>query len=474
MRRTLENLAAALALPVVAALAPAAILFACSGSDSPAAPADAGPDVTDEAPPADVDAGPDAEQPPDIYPANHQPIPQLDDQGGPVLDHMKLVTITFFHATPTDGGAGDAAAIDAGDAGDGGGSVPGVSDEWRDSLRSFDDFIVGPTSSWWSQTMAGYKVGPGTGGLYAELDDTPVANKSITDLDIQKLVTDGIAAGTVPPPQDQILYALYFPSTTQISNFNAAACTDFLGYHDEMTVTSQGAPKQVSYAVMPRCPASTKQATKDQLTVTASHELAEAASDPFPTTKGTYRLLTNDAWIPLLGGGTAGDENGDVCIFAPNYDESGYKVQPIWSNAAAAASKEPCQPQPPLASPIYYGAAVQTPKIKDRGRQVLGYLVVSPGGTTTANLDFFSTAKLPHDARLYVGRDKGTGDPTDMGVIADGITAALSRTEAHNGNALTLAVTAPANAVKGDFHFVVRSVLETTDFHDWPVIVRVQ
>jgi hypothetical protein len=466
VNRTQENLYGSLAL--AAALALPAVVFACGSSDSPAAPTDAGTDAADATPADPIDAGPDAEQPEDIYPAQHAPIPQLDDQGGPVLDHMKLVTITFFHAAPGDAGAADAAA-DGGDAGDG-----RISDEWKDLLRGFDDFIVGSQSQWWSATMAGYKVGPGTGGLYAELDDTPVAGKSITDEAIQKLLADGIAAGTIPAPQDQILYAFYFPASTQISNFNASACTDFLGYHYEMSVTVGGVAKQVSYAVMPRCPAATKQATKDQLTVTASHELAEAASDPFPTSNGTYRLLTNDAWIPLLGGGTAGDENGDVCIFAPNYDESGYKVQPIWSNGAAAASKEPCQPQPPLASPIYYGAAVRTPKIKDQGRQVSGYVVVPVGGSVTVSADFFSTAKLPHDVRLFVGRDKGTGDPTDMRDIANGITAALSRTDAHNGNALSLTLTAPANAVRGDYHFVVRSVLEPTDFHDWPVIARVQ
>ncbi len=457
-------------LAVVAALALPVVVFACTGGDSPAAPADAGADAIDDTTPA-VDAGSDREQPPDVYPSQHQPIPQLDDQGGPVLDHMKLATVTFFHAVPVgDGGAGDGGG--EGGAGDGGsGRVP---DEWRDSLRTFDDYIVSSKSSWWSQTMAGYRVSAGTGGLYAELDDAKVAGKSLTDGDIQTLLADGIASGDLPPPQDQILYAIYFPTSTQISSGNASACTDFLGYHDEATVTFQGKQSQVSYAVMPRCPAATKTATKDRLTVTASHEFAEAASDPLPLTNGTYRLITNDAWIPLLGGGTAGNENGDVCIFAPDYDESGYKVQPIWSNAAAAASKEPCEPQPPLASPIYYGAAVRTPKIKGNGREVLGYLVVAPGGSVTADLDFFSTAALPHDARVFAGRDKGTGDPTDVGPIANGITADLSRTEAHNGNALTMTVSAPANAVRGDFHFVVRSVLEPTDSHDWPVIVRVR
>ena len=163
-----------------------------------------------------------------------------------------------------------------------------------------------------------------------------------------------------------------------------------------------------------------------------------------------------------------------MCIFAPNYDESGWKVQPIWSNAAAAASHDPCEPLSPTASQIYYGAAVRTDKIKISGRDVLGYVPVAPGGTTTAILDFFSTDKLPQDAKLFVGRDKGTADPTDMREIANGITATLSRAEAHNGNGMTMTVSAPANAVRGDFRFVVRSVIDSSDFHDWPVIAHVQ
>lgn len=446
-------------LAVAAALALPATFFACGTSTGAGAPADAGGDAPEAAPPADVDAGPDAEQPADNYPSQHAPIPQLDNQGGPVLDHMNLVTITFFHRVSAPDGGADAGAA-------------AVSDEWRDSLRAFDDFIIGPRSSWWNLTMSGYKVGAGKGGLYAELDDADVAGKSITDDAIKALLTASVAAGAVPAPVDQIVYAFYFPAGTQISANGASACTEFLGYHSEADVTWQGVTKRVAYAVMPRCPAPTKAATKDQLTVTASHELAEAASDPYPYTAGTYRMLTNDAWIPLIGGASAGNENGDVCVFADNYDESGYKVQPIWSNAAAAASKEPCQPQPPLASPIYFGAAVRTTPLKG-GRNVEGYVVVKPGGAVTVPVDFFSTAKLPHDARLYTGRNKGTGDPTDMAVIANGITATLSQTEAHNGNGLSLTVTAPPNAVRGDFRFVVRSVLAATDFHDWPVIVRV-
>src|SRR5262245_43797952 len=169
-------LALALALPVVA--------FACSGSSDNPPPADAGADVPDTGPPPDLDAGPDIEQPPDIYPAHHADIPQLDYLGGPVLDHLKLVTVTFYHAVP---------AADAG--------MVHVPDTLTKTLRSYDDFIV--TSDWWHQTMTGYKVSDGSGGLYGELDDTAVANKTITDDDIQQAIKDGISHGQLPAPQDQ-------------------------------------------------------------------------------------------------------------------------------------------------------------------------------------------------------------------------------------------------------------------------------
>src|SRR5262249_9774764 len=153
------------------------------------------------APPPDLDAGPDIEQPPDIYPAHHADIPQLDYLGGPVLDHLKLVTVTFYHAAPADAGAADASVDDAG--------MVHVPDTLTKTLRSFDDVIV--TSDWWHQTMNGYKVSNGTGGLYGELDDTPVANQTINDDQIRQLIKDGVAGGQLPAPDDQTVYAMYFP-----------------------------------------------------------------------------------------------------------------------------------------------------------------------------------------------------------------------------------------------------------------------
>lgn len=104
-----------------------------------------------------------------------------------------------------------------------------------------------------------------------------------------------------------------------------------------------------------------------------------------------------------------------------------------------------------------------------------GYVVVDKGTTVRAMLDIFSEKALPHDLKLFAGRNNSSsGDPTDMKDIQNGISATLSRNEAHNGNPVVMTLAVPANALSGDFKFVIRTVLEQDDFHDWPVIVHIK
>lgn len=468
------ELSAIAALTASVAL-PGVFFLACSSNDlAPPAKADAGDaGPAAEAAPPSGEAGTDAEQPPDIYPAQHQPIPQLDFLGGPILDHMKIVTVTFVK-TATDAGAGDAGDAGGADAGDAGVDAAGPSgdctppplgDPSCPALRTFDDFIV--KSDWWHKTMTGFKVFDGKSGGYRELDDT-VSGRSIDDPEIQQMVIDAVAHGRLPAPDAQTLYALYFPASTQISLFGSSSCVEFLGYHSSVFVGAVDA----AYAVMPLCKAANAVATREQLTVTASHEFAEAASDPHPGHDPAYYMTTNDAWQASIGVSNAGGENGDVCIFAPNWTEGAYKVQPIWSNQAAMESRDPCQPSPMGA--LYYGAAVRTTLQTVNKHKSNGYLVLNKGETQDAMIDVFSEKALPHDLKIYAGRDKvGSADPSDMQDIQNGITATFSRREVHNGNSVVMTIAVPAMAVSGNFKFLVRTVLEPSDFHDWPVIVHV-
>ena len=443
-------------------------LQGCSNSDAAPPASDAGDaGVVDAADETAVDAGPDIDQPSNVYPAQHQPIPLMHSLGGPVLPSMQLVTVTFAGAPS------------------------------RDSVRAFDDAII--KSGWWTTVMTGFGVGKGTSGGYADLpNDFGVdagASVTITDDDIHTLLQAKITSGELPRPiQGVTAYALYFPKNVSIQNGSETSCQSFGGYHyafmanvpapsgDAGADAGPGGTFNVPYAVMPRCDSFPNDAVTNftQLTYFGSHELAEMASDPFPWTG--FVLDTDDAWLPSFYAPGTIIENGDACsniydVNLASYDDpSGYSVQRIWDNAAAAASDAPCQPT--KANRIYFAAAVKTDKGKFNGHDTYGYVVVPSGGSVDVVVNVFSKAELPHDALLYVGKEKqGATDPSDMGKISNTVTVALSRQQVHNGSGVIMTVSAGTASLKGqggDQRLLVRAVLEKDDYNDWPFIVRVK
>jgi hypothetical protein len=416
------------------------------------------------------------------------------NRGGAILEKPEIVTVTFRHIVMGDAG------VDGGDAGyelDAGpdGSPPGTPDPFLGTLRAFDNLIL--TTNWWTQAMAGYCnnsgtcIGQGKQAGAVELPDIGIYKAALVDESTGgggASLTDDIVAwvksGVLPAPNAETLYAIYLPLGTSISLQGTASCVEFLGYHSSVMVTLPDGVTQVeaAYAVMPRCDfGGTKTDLLNMLTTTASHEFAEAATDAHPTTDGAYYMIEDDNWVPSIGISYAGGEVGDVCINAASYDESGYQVQPIWSNGAAKASQDPCEPTTP-STEVYYGAAVRAPKQKVTGcsrcGESNGYIALNHGTSVDVLIDVFSQKALPHDVRLFVGagtnqQNNPTQDPTNMSPIPHGVTASLSRDTAHNGNGVIMTVTAPNTAAKGDARFVVRSVLSQTDYHDWPIIVHV-
>jgi hypothetical protein len=447
-------------------------------------------DVTAE---SAVDAGPDINQNPDVYPASHHPIPQLDYNGGPVIQHPRVVTVTF------------------------------TGDPHRDGERGFNHFIV--TSSWWQQTAesfcidggtyggecvgAGSAVAPeggawlpdgstadgGDGYLDVELAyDFP--SLTVADSDIQTWLANHILAGDFPPSTDQTIYVIFFPSTATITtgsgNQLSTSCQQFAGYHGSIPAPDGGAGRP-TYAVLPYC---TYGISDDfdyqQLTFATSHELAEAVTDPDVnvfTPSGdsltAFYLFTNDAWVAQpnnLSG--VGGECGDLCALVSEptvfvggggnpYDESGYNVTRIWSDQAAAQSMQPCQPW----SPVYFGAALRTTAqpIPPDNHVSDGYVFVKRGQSVQVIADVFAQAPLPHDLLLYTGVPKlNATDPSDLAAPDDLITVTLSQQQVNNGDGVIVTFAAPSKASVGPYWMVIRSVLETNNYNDWPVIVYVQ
>lgn len=370
----------------------------------------------------------------DTYPAPHHPLPMLKPLGGPVIKNVKIVTVTY------------------------------VGEAERDALRAFDDQIV--KSAWWTTVTEGLGVNAGSSGGYVELDPTPVANKTLdNDADLKPYIQKLITAGTLPAPDANTLYAIYFPQSTTITLGTDPSCQAFGAYHDSGVFTLQGAMIEVAFAVMPNCGGGR--------TVSASHEFIEAASDPHPQTQTAWYAY-NDAWF-----GAGGGENADLCQAGASYaDPSGNRVAKVWSNVAAAASKDPCVPSDPNA--IYYGAAVDTNEMFTMhdptggpDYQTEGFISVTAGASKSVPVDVFSQANLPHDLTIVASKGARGGDPNLSTPIATGVTATLSGSTARNGTKLTLTIATTASTPKGDHPFVVRALLSKSEFHSWPVILRV-
>ena len=144
----------------------------------------------------------------------------------------------------------------------------------------------------------------------------------------------------------------YFPSSMTITLDGLTSCTGFGGYHNAMVVNGV----TFAYAIMPECPVAAgghHGRALQYVTLAASHELAEAATDPFSVRArgrpSSATTSTSTTPRPTPGTTVVGGEVGDMCFddLGLGQDEDGrggFTVQRIWSNAAAAAEQRPCVP----------------------------------------------------------------------------------------------------------------------------------
>jgi len=300
----------------------------------------------------------------------HTPLPQVPYQGGGLLPAPKVVTVTF---------QGDPMAAD---------------------LQAFGQGVA--ASSWWNTVRTGYCVTPdgvcagdGPAGTAVALPEPPASSYSDSSAGgpstLQAWLASAITGGSLPSPDHDAvtntIYTLYFPATTTITFDGTQSCANmgFDGYHNSMTMGAQ----QVVYVVVDECSPLPSQypdvktvSLLQSTTLTASHEIVEAATDPSALAYGYY-LDFNDrrtwCWIDVAGG-----EIADLCVdlFGLNQDETTdgpYTAQRIWSNAQAAGGHDPCNPIP--GGQVYFNAAPRD--------QVL---VVAVGSQVTLDVDAFSDA----------------------------------------------------------------------------------
>ena len=352
-----------------------------------------------------------------VYPAPHPSMPQIPRNGGAVLHDPLIVSITF---------AGDA---------------------WAPQIQAFGEQVG--SLDWWTTVHAGYGVGPARSAGHVAIP--AAAPASISDGDVERWVAARIGDGTLPAPTDQTIYTIYYPQTTTVTlpdvGGAAASCQVFLGYHSTFNLTYGGQIVPVVYAVINRC-----SADLDQLTVTASHELTEASTDPHPIDESTcgYVTLEDNAWTGL------GGENGDMCAGVSAASEGGWALTRVWNNVTAAAGDQPCLPAPATGAEPYYNAGI-----------VQEVLSVAPGGSASTEVDCYAFGPLSAAMALEARFENLEKKPT--------VQLSLDRKSCTNGDKVTLTVAASAYAQRGaDHHYDLFSSLGPKSAHLWRGLVHVQ
>jgi hypothetical protein len=233
--------------------------------------------------------------------------------GGPVLSNVRLVSVMWGpNVDPT-------VAIEAA-----GFYKAVVNSTFMDFLAEYNT----PTQ----------RIGRGT---YAGTFTIAPSNTStlIQDGDIGPELAFQIQAGHLPAPNDNTLYVIHFPPGVTIVSGGEVSCVDFCAYHWWSTQQISGTNQRLVYAVIPDfSPASVcypgppgasegcgDTSEFDAVTQAASHEIAEATTDP-----------TGSGWE---------GEIGDPCNYYPMMDAShavlanngrGFTVQTLWSQASQA------------------------------------------------------------------------------------------------------------------------------------------
>jgi hypothetical protein len=386
------------------------VLVACGGGgdvpDAAATDASDEPDVLDA---SVVDVAPDIA--PDVsvdhYLAPLPPYarsPVFDYLGGHLLTSAKIVTVSF---------AGDDANLIG-------------------RLQELDDNVT--ESAWWAASTSEYCelptgpcIGPGSSGGHVVLNETAAANYVDTDdgkgSTIAQFIQSHITAGTFPPPDDQTIYVIYWPSGTNIKFDGESSCSSFGAYHYSATFAlPDGGTQEGSYAIEPRC-----NYGETFLTQAASHELIEAATDAQPGKKLGW--VMQDLSLQYYG-----DEVGDVCdhpwgsvydVMSVQIPDGGapFTVQRGWSNKSALAGHDPCVIPP--ATPPYFNTAVES------GKEIV-YLSV--GDSADIELDGFSDGTMSDwtisamDQGPHVGAGATLSFAFDKTTMNNGQTAHLTVT----------------------------------------------
>jgi hypothetical protein len=252
-------------------------------------------------------------------------------------------------------------------------------DPYREAIADFTRTLG--RSTHWTQAAREYGVGMMQG--LAPIVRTDSARDTVDDTETRAWLTKAFAKKTLGAPSADTLYAVYYPDGVQVTVNALTSCKRFGGYHSEMMIENV----RVSYAVIARC--ATSGTDRDRLTIVASHEYFEWATNPRPFTAPAYRGLSPAHWAA----GTFGDELADMCPFLDRGEQlrpsdlGGYAVQRYWSNRQSAAGRYPCLPARMDAYAVAIPEMPDAIEVRERGAKVMTRgIAVQPGRGRTVRI----------------------------------------------------------------------------------------
>lgn len=434
-------------------------LAACGGSVEPTSPgeADAGADTT----PADTgtvatdtgtpDTAPiDHGAPSETYPAFTPDLPMLVNKGGAVLTAPVVVTVTY----------------------------PG--DTNADSYEAFGDKLG--ASEYWKAITAEYGIGPTISGPSNHVREATTLPTAMTDGEIDTYVQEhagNAAKYGWPAPTAQSIYVLYVPKTSKITLGGTEACAAGIGGYHTSTMVGD---LEVAYAVVLQCSFGSKSGTPR--TVTASHEIAEAATDPHPLgdKQGWVGVdLDHVGWHLFMAGNV---ENGDLCEvyresrYGASEAEFAYNVQRQWSNANAKAGHNPCAPAP-TSQPYFNVSALDQEKVTVNATAMGGAFKqatkgyrIAVGETKTFAVGFWSDAKM--DSWTIGSTESTAFGSSATGSTAKRMTVSIDKKSGKNGEKAWVTVT--VNSTPGNKTNLLTIVSQdgTGTQHYLPIVISSQ
>ncbi|MBV8761938.1 MAG: hypothetical protein JO257_31885 [Deltaproteobacteria bacterium] len=354
-----------------------------------------------------TEVGPDAGTTAPWKEAVPSSVPQLVDLGGGVLAQPKIQPIFFAN----------------------------------DPLQAqVEDFLAKiAVSQYWTTAASEYGVGAPVVLPTIIVHDAPPA----TDDVLPQWMTQH-----VPTADPNTIYSLFLGDGVVLGGQQGNSCEAYGAFHDE-GVDSHG--NSLVYALMPRCEPSPQfdhaQTKLDELTISFSHELLEAVTDPRVETTPAFGDVDDDHAILAI---MPGAEVGDLCEYLDTAyirDPSGYMVQRTWSNAAAKAGHDPCVPAP--ATTYISAAPVFTDPVSIdgfTGPRTTKALKLAVGASKTIEVDVFSDTPTPDAFDIQVDDSAAlSGGPAEL-------TFTWDKSSGKNGDKLHLTVTratAPAQGSPG-------------------------